>query len=60
VDSYQERAVPFIDFGPQLLAISVKEGKMTDDYFGETSHYNDAGCAHVAEFVFNHLRGNGL
>ena len=52
VDAYVEQDVDFIDFGPHLVSIMQPSSARLGDYVGPTAHFNDAGNACVAEFVF--------
>jgi hypothetical protein len=60
LDGYARGSIPYIDFGPYLLASAKKEGKTFKNYFGATGHYNDEGNARVAQFVHDWLVAQAL
>ena len=55
VDGYSSASIPYIDFGPYLLALAAEQGTPVETFFGPTGHYNDAGNAAVAKFVRQRL-----
>lgn len=56
VDAYARESIPFIDFGPYLIAAWRARGGSIDAYFGASSHYSDEGSALVASFVLQRLQ----
>jgi hypothetical protein len=60
LDGYAQDSIPYIDFGPYLLASANKRGKTYKEYFGASLHYNDEGNALVAQFVHEWLVAHGL
>jgi hypothetical protein len=60
VDGFTQGSIPYIDFGPYLLASARNDGKKFENYFSATGHYNDAGNALVAQFVRDWLAAQAL
>lgn len=60
LDAYTQGSIPYIDFGPYLLASAKKERKTFENYFGASRHYNDEGNALVAQFVHDWLVAQAL
>jgi len=58
LEDYARSSIPFIDFGPYLLAAARERGRKIEEYFGPTAHYNDEGNALVAAFVHARLTEN--
>ena len=60
IRSYEQIGIRFIDFGPYLLSVARRLGKERREYLGPTGHYNHAGNALVAQFVYDYLEEEGL
>jgi hypothetical protein len=60
LDGYAQDSIPYIDFGPYLLASARKEDKTFKDYYGASGHYNDEGNALVAQFVHDWLAAHAF
>lgn len=60
VDEYGRNSIPFVDFGPYLIAAARASGKSLEEFFGKTGHYNDEGNALVARFMDDKLKEQGL
>jgi hypothetical protein len=60
VEDYAQSSIPFIDFGPYLVADAQERGKDVEEYYGPTHHYNDEGNALVARFVYDRLAEKAL